>query len=410
MTITTTQPITDPTAAAPTPPAPTPTAPPPDPAHWTGAPADSRWLAVAREILPAIAAVAAEHDRTGRFVANHYELIKRHRLPSMLVPADLGGGGASFAEACAVLAELAAGCPSTALALSMHQHLVAAQVWRHRRGLPAPVLEKVAANEMILVSTGASDWLASSGTATPVDGGFRISGRKSPASGAPVGDVVVTSVRFEGAADGPEVLHLSVPSSAAGVRIESTWDTMGMRGTGSETIVFDDVFVPEAAIALARPADRWHPVWATVIGVAMPLIMAVYAGVAVDAAARALDMASARTGRATTAAVAGRLVNRRTAAVDTVRAMIDAADDLAFDNSTEHAATTLARKANATEAVLDTVRLALEAGGGAAFSRASGIERLFRDAHGALYHPLPRAEQEQFTGRVALGLDPIAEA
>jgi acyl-CoA dehydrogenase len=47
-------------------------------------------------------------------------------------------------------------------------------------------------------------------------------------------------------------------------------------------------------------------------------------------------------------------------------------------------------------------------GGGAAYSRGSGIERLFRDVHGALYHPLPAAQQERFSGRVALGLDPIA--
>ena len=388
----------------------TPLAPstvPSGPDHWTGAAADSPWLTVARQIVPELAALAAEHDRTGEFVAANYDLVKQHRLPSMLVPADRGGGGASYAEACAVLVELAAGCPATALALSMHQHLVAAQVWRHRRGLPAPVLEKVAAGQLILVSTGAADWMASNGTATPVDGGFRVSGRKSPASGAPAGDVVVTSVRHDDAADGPQVLHLSVPFSAPGVRIETTWDAMGMRATGSDTVVLDDVFVPDAAIALVRPADRWHPVWATVLGVAMPLIMSTYVGVAADAATRALDLAHARADRSTTATTAGRLVNRLTAATDAVRAMIDAADDLTFDNTTEHAAATLARKANATDAVLDTVRLALEVGGGAAFSRSSGIERLVRDAHGALYHPLPAAEQERFTGRVALGLDPI---
>ena len=59
----------------------------------------------------------------------------------------------------------------------------------------------------------------------------------------------------------------------------------------------------------------------------------------------------------------------------------------------------------AAEACIDTVRLALELGGGAAYSRGPGIERLFRDVHGALYHPLPTAQQEMFTGRRALGID-----
>jgi acyl-CoA dehydrogenase len=92
---------------------------------------------------------------------------------------------------------------------------------------------------------------------------------------------------------------------------------------------------------------------------------------------------------------------------DTVRAMLDASDDLRFDNTLEHSATTLARKTVATEAAIDTVRLALELGGGAGYAVASGIERLFRDVHGALYHPLPAAQQERFCGRLALGLDPL---
>ncbi len=59
-------------------------------------------------------------------------------------------------------------------------------------------------------------------------------------------------------------------ASAEGVSIERTWDTMGMRATGSETVVFDDVFVPDAAVALVRPCGQWHPVWGTVarLGVA----------------------------------------------------------------------------------------------------------------------------------------------
>ena len=46
-----------------------------------------------------------------------------------------------------------------------------------------------------------------------------------------------------------------------------------MRATGSHTVVLDDVFVPDAAVALIRPADVWHPVWNTVVTAAMPLIM-----------------------------------------------------------------------------------------------------------------------------------------
>lgn len=391
---------------------PTPRITEPAPAHWTGAPGDSRWIAAARDLVPELADRAAALDASGEFAHDSYDLLRAHRFPSMLVPTELGGGGASFAEVCAVLAELARGCPATSLALSMHQHLLAAQVWRHHRDLPAPVLPKVAAGELILVSTGASDWMASNGSAVKVDGGWRVTARKSPASGAPAGDILVTSIRWEPGSDedadgGPQVLHLSVPFAADGVSVEPTWNTMGMRATGSDTVVLDDVFVPEASVALARPADRWHPVWGTVLGVALPLIMATYVGVAEAAAEAALATARTKAARAHIPGLAGRMGNRLTAARDTVRAMVDAADDLRFDNTLPVASASLTRKTLATQAVTDVVRLALELGGGAAYQRTSDIERLFRDAHAAPYHPLPEAEQEVFSGRLALGLDPI---
>lgn len=376
-------------------------------AHWTGADASSHWLAGARALVPMLAERAAQLDRSGEFVHDQFDLLRLDRFMSMMVPTELGGGGATHREACAALSELAHGCPATSLAFAMHSHLVAAQVWRHHRDMPAPVLPRVAEKQLVLISTGASDWIDSSGTATRVDGGYRVSARKMPASGCPVGDVLVTSIRWDEAPDGPQVIHASVPFTAEGVSIDETWDTMGMRATGSHTVVLDEVFVPDDAIPLIRPAGVWHPVWSTVLGVALPLIMATYVGVAESAAEQAIKLAARRASRPDIAPLVGRMLNRLTVARDTVRAMIDAGDDLRFDNTIEHTATTLTRKTIATDAAIDTVRLAMEVGGGAAYASAGGIERLFRDVHGALYHPLTAAQQERFTGRLALGLDPL---
>lgn len=376
--------------------------------HWSGAAADSRWVAEARALRGSLAERAAAHDAAGTFVHDGFDLLRQNRFMSLLVPVELGGGGASHAEACAVLAELAKGCPATSLSYSMHSHLIAAQVWRHHRGLAAPVLAKVAAEQLTLISTGASDWIDSSGTATRVDGGFVVSARKMPASGCPAGDVLVTSIRWEDAAEGPQVLHCSIPFTAPGVSIIETWNTMGMRGTGSHTVVVDEVFVSDEAVALVRPAGQWHPVWATVTVAALPLIMSSYVGVAEAAAEAALELARSRAQRPDVAPMIGRMLNRLTAARDTVRAMIDAADDLRFDNTIDAASMALTRKTNATEACIDAVRLAIEVGGGAAYSKDSVIEQLFRDVHGSLYHPLPAERQVRFSGRCALGLDPVA--
>jgi alkylation response protein AidB-like acyl-CoA dehydrogenase len=374
---------------------------------WTGTDIDGPWANIARQVGAVARERSAEHDRVGDFVTKEMSLVRESGLVSMLVPEQLGGGGATYAETCAALALLAQGCPATALTLSMHTHLVAAQVWRHKHDLPAPVLQRVAKDQVLLVSTGAADWVSSNGIATPVDGGFRVTARKTPSSGAPVGDIVVSSARWESGPDGAQVIHFSVPFATEGVSIDETWDTMGMRATGSHTVVLHEVFVPEAAVSLTRPADRWHPVWNTVMGVAMPLIMSVYVGIAEAASDLAIELARVRSDQQLVLPLVGRMLSRLSTVQDTVGAMVAMSDDLHFANTDQHASAVLMRKTTAAEGAIDTVRLAMDVAGGAGYLTATGLERLYRDVHGALYHPLPAVKQEPFCGRVALGLDPI---
>jgi Acyl-CoA dehydrogenase, C-terminal domain len=67
----------------------------------------------------------------------------------------------------------------------------------------------------------------------------------------------------------------------------------------------------------------------------------------------------------------------------------------------------LIRKTVAANACIQTVEKAFEVVGGGAFFRSLGLERLLRDVHGAQFHPLQEKRQHLFTGRVALGLDPV---
>src|SRR5215510_14971478 len=218
------------------------------------------WVAVARQLGPTFAARAAAHDANDTFVADNYAELKQHKVFSAGVPTELGGGGASHAELCAMLRELAHACGSTALALSMHTHLLAATVWRWRQGQPVePLLKRIAAEETVLISSGGSDWLDSSGKAEKVDGGFRVTARKIFSSGCPMGDLLVTSAVYDDPQDGPTALHFPVAFMAEGVTIMDNWRTLGMRGTGSHDTVLDGVFVPESAVSLRRPKGKWHP-------------------------------------------------------------------------------------------------------------------------------------------------------
>ena len=128
--------------------------------------------------------------------------------------------------------------------------------WRHDGAPVEPFLRRVAAEELILVTSGGSDFLAGSGVAEKVDGGYRITARKVFGSGSPAR----TRLHDDGdlrrsATTGPTVLHFPVPLDAPGVEIADNWRTLGMRGTGSNDIVLEGVFVPDAAIG-APPAAR----------------------------------------------------------------------------------------------------------------------------------------------------------
>ena len=64
-------------------------------------------------------------------------------------------------------------------------------------------------------------------------------------------------------------------------------------------------------------------------------------------------------------------------------------------------------KTSATNAAIRTVGKALAVAGGQTYFRGLGLERRFRDIQAARYHPIQEPKQHRFSGRIALGSDPI---
>jgi len=365
----------------------------------------SDWAALARELGPRFAARASAHDAADSFVADNYRDLRERRVFSAGVPAELGGGGASHAELCAMVRVLGQHCGSTALALAMHTHQVAiaAWRWRHEGAAMELLLRRVADQETILVSSGGSDWLAGSGRAEKVDGGYRVTARKVFASGAPAGDLFMTMAVYDDPEGGPTVLHFAIPFDAPGLEIKDTWHTLGMRGTGSHDVVLEDVFVPDAAIGLRRPAGRWSPAWHVVAMHALPLIYAVYVGIADAARALAIRQAAGRRHDAGTQELVGRMENELATARMALRQMVDAA--AGGRPGIETTNEVMIGRAVAGRAAIRSVEVAMEVASGAGFYRDLGLERLFRDVQGARYHQLRGSAQLTYAGRVALGLD-----
>ncbi|WP_420628924.1 acyl-CoA dehydrogenase family protein [Candidatus Leptofilum sp.] len=362
------------------------------------------WLNLIHDLGTVFAEREVVHDQEDSFVEQNYIELKRHGLLSAIIPVELGGGGLSHAEMADILRTLAQYSSSTALANSMHQHLVAANVWKYKNGKGAEaMLRNVVANNPVLVSTGARDWLESNGTAVKVDGGYLVSGYKAFASQSATGDIAVTSVPYHDPELGGQVLHFPVPLNSEGVSLVENWQAMGMRGTGSHMIKFDDVFVPETAVALKRPLGEYHPVWNVVLTVAMPLIMAVYVGIAQKAAKIALDHLKQKdTHKAYVPSSVGAMNNQLVAAEVLHQDMLRLANNFAFEPTDQLGHEILSRKTLVANAVINTVTQAMDIVGGPGYFRNFGLEKLFRDVQAAKYHPLMEKDQQIFSGNYLL--------
>jgi len=363
------------------------------------------WIRAAAQIGEAITAPAATHDADDSFVIEGFARLKSEGFFKALVPQELGGPGADYADICAAIRTLGASCGSTALAFSMHSHLIATAAWRWRND-KAPtegLLKRVAAENLVLISSGGSDWLNGSGVATKVEGGFRINARKIFASGSPLGDLISTSAVYDDPANGPTVLHFAVPFKAEGVSILDTWHVLGMRGTGSHDVLLSDVFVADAVVSGRRPQGKWHPLFHTISMIAFPMVYSAYLGVADGARGKALALARAKPEDGHRADIAGEMETQHAAAEIAVNRMIGIAQSQKPGPGTT--SETMICRTLAGQAAIRTVEHAMALAGGASFYRGLGLERAFRDVQAARFHPLQEKPQARFTGRVALGLD-----
>lgn len=357
------------------------------------------------ELGPEFAARAARYDSEDLFVAENYADLKKHGVLTAGLPVELGGGGADHRELGEMLRVLARYCGSTALALSMHTHQVATAVWRWR-GDPTPLetlLRSVASNNLVLVSSGGSDWIAGSGKAERVEGGWRITARKIFASGVPVGDVLVTSAVWDDPENGPTVLHFSLSLGASGVKVLDTWRVLGMRATGSHDIAIDGAFIPDAEIIVRRPQGKWHLLFHVISLLAIPLIYSVYLGIAEAARDIALERGRSRRDGQDISYLVGEMENELAAARLAHRDMLDAA--AAAKPGEQATNRVMIGRAILARSAIRSVEKAMEVAGGAAFYRDVGLERRFRDVQAARFHPLQEKPQLRYAGRIALGLD-----
>lgn len=347
---------------------------------------------------------AADVQDEDRFVADNINALKEAGLVEAGVPRELGGGGTSYADLAEMLRVLGRHCGSTALAFSMHTHQVAIPAWRWTNQNftgAEPLLKRVATERIILLSSGGSDWISGSGKAEKVEGGYRITGRKIFTSGAPLGNLLMTSAVLD-SDEGPMVIHFGLPMNSPHVKVLDNWRTLGMRGTGSHDVQIDGHVVPDAAVSVKRKAGQWHPVFQIIGTLAFPLVYSVYLGIAESARDIAVELAKKRRADRNVLSLVGQMETSLHAARLARNGML--ATVAAGAPSAESINEVMIGRQLVERSAIRTVELAMEAAGGAGFYRAQGLERRFRDIQAARYHPLQAGPQAEYAGAMSLGL------
>jgi alkylation response protein AidB-like acyl-CoA dehydrogenase len=387
-------------------------------------------LAAAREVAPALAERADAHDRAGAFPAADFADLRRVGLLALMVPARLGGPGAGFADYAEVAMALAAGNGATALIYNMHASVTGALAQTPddvARALGVPesyfamrdrALTRARTGALFAVAMserGAGSRLSKLTTEyEPIDddagGGYRIRGAKTFVSGAGHADVYLVAARAAaptGSGDPVQVSYFLVPAGP-GVTVERTWDSLGMRATGSDDLHLDVAVGPDALLGgiegltllLAQVMPQWlvASYAAVYVGVAQAAVDAAAAHLSARGLAR-LPAVRARVGRADARVAAARLVVREAAR------RVDAAPGEPETNRWVWRAKLLAG-----ETAMEVAASMLEAAGTSASRRGHPLERIYRDARCGSLQPATSDVCADWLGLAALGLDPENDA
>jgi alkylation response protein AidB-like acyl-CoA dehydrogenase len=203
--------------------------------------------------------------------------------------------------------------------------------------------------------------------------------------------------------EGRRVLNLAVPVADPGVTVADNWDTLGMRGTASNDIVIDDVFVPAERVLANRPWGVVDPPLQVIASIAMPIIAAAYLGIADAAFQAAVDATASRSADPVVQRQVGAMAHRVTVAGWALDRALDEVGDDPTPSEDLYTAVMIAKREVAL-AGIEVCDQAMELAGGAAFFKGSPIERAYRDIRAAKFHPHTPEETLRLAGRRAFGL------
>jgi alkylation response protein AidB-like acyl-CoA dehydrogenase len=377
----------------------------------------TKFVALADQHMPRFAKRAAHYDRENEFPFENFEELHKSGYLALTVPEEYGGSGADPLELAMAQERLAHGCGSTALAATMHLSLLGRQ--GEIRSWPeetyARICRDVVERGALINNVNSEPDLGSpsrgalpSSTAIRTPTGWRINGHKRWASLSVALSYLCVLAAADDGIEPPHRATFLVPANAPGIRIEETWDNLGMRATASNDFIFENVDVPFDALLPGEvsglPSGGLG--WWTFPSAA------VYLGIAGAARDFAVDYAKNRKPNGMTTSIAELpniqrliaeiellLLQAHSVLYETAEAWIrdpDGRDDLADRLA--------AIKYLSTNYAIQVTDLAMRVAGSTGLSRSNPLERYFRDVRTGLGHPPMDDAALATIGKSALGL------
>ena len=366
-------------------------------------------LAAVNGLTPGIANRAPEIEKARRIPGDLLEKLVDAGVFRMSLPTSHGGLGADLPGAMRVLETLARADASVGWTVA-----IGGIAWCDLVGLPRATFDELYDADSVITAGVFSP----SGSIKAVDGGYRVSGRWSFASGVEHATWIYGNC-VEGMVEGHPSMRIAVFSPDE-VTIEDTWNVTGLSGTGSHHFSVDDVFVPSERTVV--PLEDEPSIDEAMARIPVPALVALsLAAVAVGIARGALDDVTALAREKTPLLADSHLAANphfqyRLAEADTgvraARGLLHDTANMVWETAEERQQPTWENRAHiraaaawATERSADAVTTAYRFGGGNSIYVTSPLQRRLRDINAVTQHFLLRPDTLTTAGAILAGQD-----
>jgi alkylation response protein AidB-like acyl-CoA dehydrogenase len=402
-------------------------------------PAGEMFINAAEGLTEKLRKRAQAADQSSTLAAASFDDLKAAGVNSAFVPEDCGGFGLSSIHDWMVgMSRLGRGDGSVALATNMHlavsRGLSAARGAAQSSGNDLLVkameaqLQQIVSGQMTICATATepgTDNLHPLTEATPLDDGWRIDGFKMFVTGSPIASHIAMNLRVKGRDDKPDSINsVIMPMATKGIEPQDDWNAMGMRGSGSQSIRFNDVRVPKPAVNPVGPWGHWSTGMLMNRNMANLPLLGVFLGIAEHAYELAIEAAlvTKKEGKPRQADLPGvqHMIAEMEIELATIQSMVGRMGEIADDFleefrgkeiPIERAHELLKDHQNMKWVVnrnaIEIVNRAMDVVGGSGFMDKNPLSRLYRDVRaGPFMQPYSPTEARDYIGKVALGIYP----